>query len=420
MKSKWQKLCDAADWFDPAFRGVITTRLRSEPVFHRKQWEFAAIYAALDDLGVLHETAEGVAFGAGKERLIYSVAERVKKITATDLYQKDAHWEGTKTDDPRNYLLQEAPFTIDESKLDAKYMNMRDITYPDNSFDFAYSSCVLEHISDNDEGFIEHLEEVRRTLKPGGYYVFTTELLYHGQTVPLPGNYFFDMGHLLSLVQRSGLQMAAEFDGRLMPCNLNEPSPFASDFGFNFGHKWMPHITCARQGFLFTSCCLVLQRLDDNALTNLPHVLGFNESQAYVSRKHLINLKKVWEDWQSVAIVKGKTQVPSLIGHEHFDVTKKRAKNHLVFYTPSFAFGSNSMLAQVSLKGKTDEKITVKLISFKRFNENELRIEKELVVESANFFHETLHFDAEEDRIYAVLGRGRGAYELIDVAFKMN
>ena len=76
MKSKWQKLCDSADWFDPEFRDIVINNLRTQPRLHRKQWEFAMIFRVLKDAGLLNDQSEGIAFGAGQELLIFSVMEK--------------------------------------------------------------------------------------------------------------------------------------------------------------------------------------------------------------------------------------------------------------------------------------------------------------------------------------------------------
>jgi 2-polyprenyl-3-methyl-5-hydroxy-6-metoxy-1,4-benzoquinol methylase len=55
-----------------------------------------------------------------------------------------------------------------------KEMSGDDITYPDKSFDIVISFDVLEHIKDTKK----HLSEVKRVLKPGGYYIFCTPNKY--------------------------------------------------------------------------------------------------------------------------------------------------------------------------------------------------------------------------------------------------
>jgi SAM-dependent methyltransferase len=47
--------------------------------------------------------------------------------------------------------------------------------YPDDAFDLAVSSYVVEHVSDG----VAHLREIHRVLKPGACYVFRTPNLFH-------------------------------------------------------------------------------------------------------------------------------------------------------------------------------------------------------------------------------------------------
>lgn len=60
---------------------------------------------------------------------------------------------------------------LDESKV----AFAEDIPYPDNSFDLAFCSNVLEHLERPDVV----LSEVRRVLKPGGIFVAKTPNLWH-------------------------------------------------------------------------------------------------------------------------------------------------------------------------------------------------------------------------------------------------
>ena len=56
--------------------------------------------------------------------------------------------------------------------------DLRDLTFPDDSFDLVISSDVLEHV----RGTIPAFAETFRVLRPGGRHIFTVPLLW-----PLPG-----------------------------------------------------------------------------------------------------------------------------------------------------------------------------------------------------------------------------------------
>src|SRR6185436_19840667 len=59
----FSKLCDAADWFDPEFDRIVRAELEDPPRLHRKQWEFAQIFRALQGLGRLNPQSRGLSMG---------------------------------------------------------------------------------------------------------------------------------------------------------------------------------------------------------------------------------------------------------------------------------------------------------------------------------------------------------------------
>ena len=421
MNTKWQKLCDTADWYDPEFETIIRDNLRTKPHLHRKQWEFAMIFRVLQETGMLNGNTEGIAFGAGKERLIYSVMEKVKKLTATDLYSTDAKWSGTKTDTPKEYLLSQAPFEVDPDRLDAKYMNMRDIKFPDDTFDFAYSSCVFEHISEDDAGFVEHLKEVHRTLKEGGVYVMTTEYVYGDETMRMPGSHFFELNHLLGIIEQSGLHVAPVFDARLTQISANEPAPLPDDVGFSFGKKWIPHVTCLRQSLVFTSCLLLLTK-DSTKRPKPAEIIGYEDSKRFVQRALKMNLNSMWKNWQNVNVARGILDKPSIIGHESFVYDMPRSRKHLAFHTPFFQFGSGGIQAKISLIPENSKKIHIKLFSCSLYQGRNVRVEKQIKVkfDSSEGVVVELECDVQPDRIYAVLGRSGDVFKDINIKMRKH
>lgn len=217
------KVCDAADYFDAAFDRVLREELGQTPHFHRKLWEYAAIYRALECVDALKPDATALGLGCGHEQLIYSLARRVGKLWATDIYEPDTLWDVARTDDPTQSVVERAPFPLPADRIAAKWMDMREISFPDESFDFCYSSCAIEHIGVR-EDFIRHFDEVARVLKPGGFYVLTTELTHTGQTVAQPGLHFFGEDYLREIVGESGLEPVAPLDRSLWRHRINYPT----------------------------------------------------------------------------------------------------------------------------------------------------------------------------------------------------
>ena len=219
-----QKLCDAADWLDPEFDRIARDELREIPRFHRKQWEFVQIFRALRDAGVLAPDRIGLSMGAGRERVLYAIASHVAKLTVTDLYRSGTTWDCAETDDPEAWVKSDMPIPCDPDRIAVDTMDMTSLRFPEGTFDFCYSSCAIEHIGGR-EAFLRHLNEVARVLRPGGVYVFTTEMAYQHDTCENPGNYLFSPGYLSDLIADSDLAAETAFDASIWPHQVNYPRP---------------------------------------------------------------------------------------------------------------------------------------------------------------------------------------------------
>jgi SAM-dependent methyltransferase len=258
------KVCDAADWFHPEIFRIVRDELREAPRFHRKQWEFALVFHALDRLGLLRPAGEGLVLGGGRERLLYAVAPRVRRLMVTDLYAPDTTWSEARTEDPDRYVREGAPFEADLRSLQVGRMDMRELTLPDSAFDFAYSCCAIEHIGGDDE-FARHLREVHRVLRPGGAYVFTTELHYGDETIRDPENFVFGTDGLGALLAASPFQSEPACWSGIAPHAANRPLP--EDFSriFDAGAlgaalRDLPHVQLLRGRLPHSSAALVLRK----------------------------------------------------------------------------------------------------------------------------------------------------------------
>ncbi|WP_165982400.1 class I SAM-dependent methyltransferase [Dankookia rubra] len=335
-----QKLCDAYDWADPHIDEILRRYLRITPSFQRKQWEFAMIYRALDSSGLLNPDARGIAFGAGRERLLYALSNRVRHVLATDLYGQHSAWVGARTAAPKQFLLEAAPFEVDPARLDAAYMDMRHVEHGGEPVDFCYSSCAFEHIGTEDAHFLEHLRGVSRILRPGGVYALTTELRY-GPTLPVPHNFFFSLDHLIDLAMRSGLAMHPVFDARLARNTLNAPNIDGLEFGIAAARLWQPSITPWRQGIVFTSALLILRK---QAPALRPQVLGYAETEGWVHAQLRRLNTELWKSWQSIA-PDALVRAPA-IGHEDFAQPGKPAGPFL--HTAWTSFGEGRVAVRIT------------------------------------------------------------------------
>jgi SAM-dependent methyltransferase len=284
------KVCDAADFFTGEFIHTVNQELCEAPRMHRKQWEFAMIYLSLMRRGMLDGGKAGLSMGSGRERLLYAIARRAGHLTATDLYSSASLWDCAQASDPDDYIRKSKPFPVDDSRLSALHMDMRKLEFDDGSFDFAYSSCALEHIG-QDEDFLQHLHEVHRVLKDGGVYVFTTEFTFDPETIPIKNNYLFSADHLNRIIDASRFSAEMHCDARITEQSTNFPLPgqvedlaFAGSghfLGSLFEFGVIPHVQLLQGKHAFTSCLLVLRKGADQAKKKIVFN-GLDASRAFM------------------------------------------------------------------------------------------------------------------------------------------
>jgi SAM-dependent methyltransferase len=295
-----QKVCDVYDIFDPAVDFIIRRKLRVVPIAGRRTWELAMIFLALHQAGKLNPSARGLAMGAGKERLIFSVAEHVRETVVTDLYGPDAGWRGVRTTDPQQFVMDAAPWSIPEGRIRVMPMDMRELKIPDSSFDFAWSTGAIEHIG-GDEDFLKHFAEVHRTLKPGGVYAFTTVVTYGRESERIPHNHFFHPTHLIDLLHASPLQADPEFDCTVVEHHFNRPlTERPHDFGFRAARSIIHPFVSFRRGII-TAANLVIARKPDIAKSR-PFVTGFDETAARLRKEADAFTRLLWQSPQILTI----------------------------------------------------------------------------------------------------------------------
>lgn len=261
------KLCDAADWFRPEVLDIIDRELREVPRFHRKQWESAMIVHTLQRLGKLRPDATGLSMGGGKELVLYAIAQHVRQLVVTDLYDRQTTWDCAKTDDPDAFIRTNKPFPVDDARLKVLRMDMRELEFPDRSFDFCYSTCAVEHIGARTD-FLRHFNEVARVLADDGVYVFTTEVSTGDVTIRDEHNYVFSLQELYEMFTECALVPEPVFDAGITPHTINYPVPTNLR---NLAHsipelitgrllQESPHIQLMRGKHPFTCGLFVLRR----------------------------------------------------------------------------------------------------------------------------------------------------------------
>lgn len=147
---------------------------------YRKIWEWAAIMEALDERGMLHAGRRGIGFAVGTESLPSIFADHGVQILATDLpdEESDGHWEAGNQHASNIDALFHGNHVAKENfdrLVTFQPVNMLDISsLPDASFDFAWSSCAMEHLGSLEAG-LDFVRNAMRIIKPGGVAVHTTE-----------------------------------------------------------------------------------------------------------------------------------------------------------------------------------------------------------------------------------------------------
>jgi len=326
MTIGFQKVCDIHDFFDPDIDDIIRHKLHTPPFSSRRAWEFAMNYRALRASGVLRPNARGLAMGAGTERLIYAIVPEVAHTVVTDLYVPDSGWVGVRTENPRDLIAAKAPWKIDPAKYDARAMDMRKLDFPDESFDFCWSTGSFEHIGD-DEDFLAHFREVERVLKPGGVYAFTTAVTFGGATERIPHNYYFDPDHLIDLIHASPLHPEPIFDCGIRDHIYNRPHPERlQDFGYAAFRQFTVPVVSLRRGVILTANAMLLTK-DRGREKRRAKVVGLAETSARLRR-------------QADALVKATFERPQLM--------VGAAKGRVVHFQPQ-SFGSGTLRIDATL-----------------------------------------------------------------------
>lgn len=289
LSRQYVKLCDPRDFEDPRFLDAVRDILpERDPLAHveRKAWEFAMLALFLEEVGRLHDGTEALGIGAGDERILFWLANRIGRVVATDIYGEgafaDQEAQASMLEDPAAH----APFPYREDRLEVRWMDARQLDFPDESFDVAFSISSIEHFGAPEE-IARSAREMARVLRPGGHAVVVTECLVHHH--PLNSAPVDFAARVLSLNRRARqatLRRRAQLDEVFTPRELRkrivEPSGLrllqpldttlssaawenvasygpTGDLVTPTGRHW-PHVMLKVGRSCFTSVCLVLEK----------------------------------------------------------------------------------------------------------------------------------------------------------------
>ena len=417
------KLCDAADWFDSEFQQVVKHELKEFPRFHRKQWEFAMIFLALRKLGYLNEESTGLSMGGGNERVLYSIARHVKKLFVTDLYSDSTGWDCARTDDPNEFIKISKPFEVDEQKIEALRMDMRDLQFEDNTFDFCYSSCAIEHIGDYDD-FVKHFNEVNRCLKDGGVYVLTTEFQFGDKTIKDENNYIFSPDYLRDILQKSELSLIEEPVVSLheheanfpLPVNINKLIKSGSNEKQIDKFPVFPHILLLRGKYPFTSVSLILKKEKKKEKISKPIFIGYKSSKAFLA-EGIMKYKAMLDNHElSLSPFSSLPDGVSFFYQDHSEFFTEKLDESIdkqtLFHTDYFWLGARDKSFNVSIKFNEREiaegtSIQLRVHRYATHDSQNVECvyEKDLPIDSITEIEEEFMLAIDEDYCYAVIGK---------------
>jgi SAM-dependent methyltransferase len=291
LTRRYAKLCDIEDFADARIVARIAEILpERDPLAHieRKAWEFALLTLVLEDLGRLNRDTTALAVGAGNERILFWLANRLGKVVATDIYGagafEDHEAEASMLSDPGAH----APYEYDADRLDVRWMDARSLDFEDASFDVVFSLSSFEHFgSPSDRA--QAAREMGRVTRPGGCAVVVTECFVRRHPLnAAPVDFLIRLGTAgrkrrtatprrrccacldevftarelqRLIVKPSGLELMQPLDLSLSPQSWNNLTRLLSDRAIQpLTGSYYPHVLVQADRSVFTSVCLPLSK----------------------------------------------------------------------------------------------------------------------------------------------------------------
>jgi SAM-dependent methyltransferase len=241
--------------------GIVN--IRKPGFIHRKDWEWALGIVAMRRFDKLTKKSTAIGVGAGREEILFFLANNINHVYATDLYDAKDWKNYAPSDFPEN-PKKYAPFPYNEDALTVLRMNGTKLEFPSENFDIAFSFSSIEHFGGkNHSGALRCLREIERVLKRGGIAVIATEYIINNKE----HHEFFNRRTIYSdLINKlEKLQLAEPLDLRLTTNTLDTVIElFSVDANWdNIDEEYKkthPLILIRARNILFTSVMLVFQK----------------------------------------------------------------------------------------------------------------------------------------------------------------
>lgn len=204
-RMRLNKLCCIEDWENYEVREIIPKLqdityynkcrgilARKPGQIHRKDWEWTLGIIAMKRFGKLNKNSTAIGIGAGKELILFYLANHLGHLYATDLYSTK-EWENFAPADFPENPSKYSPFPYNQSALTALRMDGTRLEFPSDSFDIVFSFSSIEHFGgENYSGALKSLKEMERVLKPGGIAIVATEYIINNKKPPDVTNQFYN------------------------------------------------------------------------------------------------------------------------------------------------------------------------------------------------------------------------------------
>lgn len=247
------ELANPAKWENDEWVEILRSLGLSDDriVMHRKPYEFTQLIYGCRRLGMIRDDADFLSVGAGHEHVVYWLANHVRRVVATDMYE--GSWQDVLAREGDPTVLHDpdqfAPFPYRKDRLEFMRMDGRALTFADGTFDVSYSLSSIEHFGGM-PGAVQTVREMARVLKPGGILALATEYVLSGP----PHEETFQPDEIQALVAQSGLTLVEPIDERVWHRYTPAPvdlirNPYLS-----------PHMTVQSGDTVFTSVMMFLRK----------------------------------------------------------------------------------------------------------------------------------------------------------------
>ena len=149
----------------------------TEGEIYRKGWEWTNCAYGLSHLGAIKKEARALGVGAGREPIIFWLAENIKEVIATDLYGNDK-WTLNDGAEAPGDIIQDAdkycPRPFQKDRVRFEVADGTQLPYENLSFDFCWSLSSIEHFG-GAEAAAEAIREMGRVTKHGGIICVASE-----------------------------------------------------------------------------------------------------------------------------------------------------------------------------------------------------------------------------------------------------